>query len=434
MNNTFSNITKRKRQKSTNSLDETFTENNESFNSDNYTSLPDLERESSFDLEQALEYKNIIDQLKTELLSAHQEIENLNKENKDLYDQLNESKKSVQTLKNLLNSENIFTPKFSTVKKRKKEIVNANKSNDIPFLQINDTDIETKNSKTEKLINKPIINNYNKTTFKKIVRHDLQNQNAVNNAKNLQIKSRRKITILGDQQGVGLASVLIKNRMNTNDIINYDISGITYPNATIEHLTKSASLINKENNEDDWVILCLGSNDWNPVKFNIYLSIILNILCKPKIIITSVVKNLYLNEMKLNNLINVTSQNFKNCFYVDLSSYVYKTNYFVYPLYFIGKLVNNCINTQDYRIRYIKNFTKIKLDSPSKQKVNTVIKGTIPYYFSKINNKNKCNTSSTTKLNNIKDKSKIKKIKGTIPYYFNSINKQKYNDIFFREH
>lgn len=429
MDNSFSNITKRKRQQSTNSLEETFI-NDDSINSDNdYSSLPDLELRSSFDFEQALELKTKINQLKIELLSAHQEIDNLNRENKDLSNELQESKKNINALKSLLNSDKTLTPKFSTAKKSKKRKSNATKLNDVPVLQINDTNMILKHSNTENEIKK----NCNKIIDKKEREElkQLQNLNIINDMKHRQVKPMRKITILGDQQGVGLTSELIKNRLNTNNINNYDISGITYPNAPIEYFATAAASINKESNEDDWVVLSIGSNDWNPVKFNIDLAIILNILSKPKVIITSVIKNIYINEIKLNHLINVVTKNFKNCFYVDLSSYMYKTNYFLYQMYCIAELINKCINIHDYRIQYIEKCTKIKLTNPSKPKVITYKRGTIPYYF-RINKKEEKNIiSSNTKLN-ITEKCKKNKLKGTIPYYFHYIDRQN-DSTFFRE-
>ncbi|CAG5054648.1 unnamed protein product [Parnassius apollo] len=51
----------------------------------------------------------------------------------------------------------------------------------------------------------------------------------------------------------------------------------------------------EELQEDDWLALCLGSNDSNPIKIGVELSSLLKRQNKAKILVTSVIENPYLN-------------------------------------------------------------------------------------------------------------------------------------------
>lgn len=210
MDNSFSNVTKRKQQIFNNSLDETFIENDESLNSNIHSSLPDLKLRS-YDLELTAEYKTKTDRLEIELLSAHQEIDNLNKENKELLDKLSELKKTVDTLKTLLNSGKTMTPKFSTAKKltkNQRRNIALTKTNDTSLFQMYDINNTFNNSNTE---NKTI-NNKTIGKEKDMLSKEIQNQNIT---KKMEYQyTKHKITILADQQGIGLASVLLENRLN----------------------------------------------------------------------------------------------------------------------------------------------------------------------------------------------------------------------------
>ncbi|CAG4940154.1 unnamed protein product [Parnassius apollo] len=85
----------------------------------------------------------------------------------------------------------------------------------------------------------------------------------------------QRIVIIGDQTARNMATSLAQTRSNYKNPKKYFISGIVYPNASIEHVIQCSKIMIEELQEDDWLVLCLGSNDSNPIKIGMELSSLL---------------------------------------------------------------------------------------------------------------------------------------------------------------
>lgn len=418
MDNSFSYVTRRKLHRSTNSLDNTFTEDNESLaHSGNYASLPDIENQCSLDMMQLLEYKTKVNELNIELMSAHEEIENLNRENRLLKDKLDDTKKTLEKFKSILHSDNIMTP--STIKKKKNKLNRSNIGLPGPDIQrTKQDDIKDNKIKEPKYKKNPMTDYTTQTTNATTQEKKLPKISSITKFGRHVVLPSRKIMILGDQQAVDLSIILHNMRISAkkyNLPAHYEISSTVFPNATTEHITRNAKIINEELNDNDWVILSVGSNDQNPIKFNIDLSYALKCLTKPNVLIISVLKNRYLNEIKLNNMTKTISKNFKNCHYLDLFAL---SNSSIISKYNISSMINFYINNYDYKYYYIDNCIKIVNANRHTKQIKKHIRGTIPYYFKKPLQIKENNTIFKISEPTIK--------KGTIPYYF-----KKENDLFF---
>lgn len=410
MDNSFPNVTRRKLHRSSNSLDDTFIEDNESpAISGNYASLPDIGNQYSFDMTELLEYKTKINELHIELMSAHKEIENLNRENILLKDELEDTKRTLNKFKTILQSDNIYTPKVSsTIKKKKKTNTSS--------ICLSGSDMQNTNEDTNKY-------KIEELKCKKILKNEGNGQithatkpNKVLSDKSITEGQRipfRKILFLGDQQAVDLSIILHNLRTSAKNYrlpAQYKISGTVYSNATTEYITQNVKTINEELNDHDWVILSVGSNDQNPTKFYIDLSYALKSLTKPNILIISVLENPYLNETKLNNMVKTIVKNFKNCHYLDL---FVQPNLSIISKFNISSTINMYINNYDYKCYYIDNcFKKLNTNGHTRQNYKHT-KGTIPYYFG---------------IQQKKNDAPIAVSRGTIPYYFKNINES-----FFRK-
>lgn len=232
--------------------------------------------------------------------------------------------------------------------------------------------------------------------------------------------SRPKIVIVGDQSCRGLASSITTLRAKYRNVTDYDVINFTFPNAPTDHILHNFVKSKVTLREEDWLILCVGSNDTNPTKFFIEVSSILKVYNKPRVIVSEIFANRHLSEDKLNQSLRKITINFKNAHYL-----VNQTS----------KSINYLINTCDYECTYIgKNIRKSLqhevISKPTFQRKNT---GTIPHYFQQMN-KRKSNIDVTNTGNGKKpitdslNVSRMPPKPGTIPFYFQRMPLKKYTN------
>ncbi|CAG5055836.1 unnamed protein product [Parnassius apollo] len=368
-------------------------------------SLPNLSVDDDSEL---IEEINL---LKTQLASAHAEIERLNIQVTNLQKIIESQQKKSKIFKQLLSepSPRKLTPSKSVKIKHRplRNIALASSPKNTP----SDDDIA----------------NFELTTLpgtKEIRQHEMANNSKETTPTVSFNEQSQRIVIIGDQTARNMATSLAQTRSNYKNPKKYFISGIVYPNASIEHVIQCSKIMIEELQEDDWLVLCLGSNDSNPIKIGVELSSLLKKQNKAKILVTSVIENPYLNVKRLNSHIQTILKCFKNVNYLDLS---YNG---IYPY----RRVNNVIDTIDYKKYFLcnsKNNNGIpKADCRSLETNITAKPGTIPFYFKTLRKHKTANDGS------IPINKKVEPPKGTIPYYFKTVKKyvctQKDTDQLFR--
>ncbi|KAJ2937339.1 hypothetical protein O0L34_g19220 [Tuta absoluta] len=130
-------------------------------------------------------------------------------------------------------------------------------------------------------------------------------------------KTTPTLYILGGKQCRGLASALIETRKNTN-YEKYKIISYIKPNAQCEDILKNSEVQNATSN--DVVVINVGDSDCNPTKICSELSYFLKCNTHPLVIMLSVKSSKYLNENKLNETLQLCSNTFQNCNFIDLSN------------------------------------------------------------------------------------------------------------------
>lgn len=213
--------------------------------------------------------------------------------------------------------------------------------------------------------------------------------------------------IFGDQYCKDSSSILTKIREKYRNAKDYRIINYTYPDAPAEYILQSVRSDVQSLTENDWVIMCLGSNDTNPTKLLIEISAILKTISKPKIIVSGIAHNPYLNGDKINHSLKTIVHNQKNCTYLHVAPI---NNTLIHTMRF-NKRINDIINTHDYEACFLgKNITK--------QRNPTTVRpspATIPYFFNKM--RSACHRNQEKSKNYYKTDTSPKP--GTIPFYFN---------------
>lgn len=207
--------------------------------------------------------------------------------------------------------------------------------------------------------------------------------------KNRSTYKKNKIIILGGKQCTGLASTLDHTRKE-GIFECYDIYSFLKPSASSkEILNTHAGLLTKLSSEDK-IILCVGEDDCNPTNLFIELSAFIKIHCKPTIIVIGIQQNQHLNVTKLNNMLKLVCNNFEHCTYFDTQTLIDRNNYLPSLCHRINLFIDS--------LHYKKNYITLK----------------------RTNNVNNLTSKSTVKHDN--DKAKCKK--GTIPYFFNRMTEK----------
>lgn len=189
-------------------------------------------------------------------------------------------------------------------------------------------------------------------------------------------KTLKKIHILGDHTGLGLAQKLIDSRkLNWNN--NYAISGFCKPEATSVDILSSCDNIIEHSNKDDIVILTLGSNDKEPYKYVFELCNALYKLQNLRVFVVKVPNNVTLNSGMQNHYTKLLCKHFKNVKFIEVDASNHRSLCFK---------LNIEIDSIDYERQFL-NRLKLNTCLP-KTSNNLYKKGTIPYLFQKQQNKN----------------------------------------------
>lgn len=421
------NITMRKqRQLSSCSSNESILSN---YSLDTVKSLPDLSTKYNDENEELLLQ---IEYLKTELESAHAEIEKISLEKESLYEQIVQQNSKIDRYKRMY-VDSMNTPKStkqSTISKRKlsynkikhSKHISANNCNNVSLINFEVDRLTQDGANSSIKCDKKYelkLDGANKSTknceHNKLLIDGAYKKCKITNPMN----TKRNLFIIGGQQCVDLASNLTSLRENTQ-YVNYQISGYTKPYANTAEILKICYNLNITNM--DRVIICVGENDTNPVILQNELSAILKYLHRTPIILLGVKSSKHLNENKLNSTLKILSHNLKNCTFLNLE-YNYNLEYSSY-LSFMCKKISFVLDSVDYNRKYLNFNSSFKSNKSipkpkNKYKVeenkykNNYKKGTIPYFFDKLKHSQLAGNksiSSSIKPNEYK--------KGTIPFYF----------------
>lgn len=200
---------------------------------------------------------------------------------------------------------------------------------------------------------------------------------------------KRKIHIFGGAQCRNLASSLLSSRQTSLCNNNkYIVFSTIKPNAPVEEILKNCNSIDDSCN--DYMIVCVGENDSDPTYLSIELITILKQFKNINILILNVLKNKYLNEDKLNNMLRNYCKYLPNCTHIDdtkLQYYNFNLSYCNSYLHQICNKINFFIDCNDYKKQYLCKTNNLPMEkyvvenTVSKAKLCTNGKGTIPYYF-----------------------------------------------------
>lgn len=382
-------------------------------------SLPDLSTIPRHDIEDYIEQINT---LKIQLESANNQIDELLLENSSLI-------KELEKKQALINKMNIILTGSTQNKKSKKKKMSDKKHLSKRKLNFQ---CDTPCSKAE-----------DEYSVSRSLRTDSKQTNilhATPEKKEFNI-STKNIYIIGGQQCVGLASQLTTSRRDTK-YEQYNISAITKPYALTKDILKSCYSLRAKRN--DYVIISVGENDYNPTRLQIELSAALKYFENCNVILLGISANSYLNETKLNNYFKKICSNLSNCKLINCYNNNLKNSIFIENLcYKINLYIDSC----DYETKYLpmfknKHFSRwtagksVSRVLQNTQNANSFVensafqlkpkKGTIPFYFPVLykNNKN-IEDSQNGQFITQPDIHKYKK--GTIPFYF-PIKTQKYQE------
>lgn len=341
-------------------------------------SLPDINNTGTKEL-----HDEII-LLKTKLASAHVEIDKLNMEVTDLKKKLDDQQRKGQVLKQLLTEP---TPRKLTPIKtnRHKGTCLSSRKSSLPIAAGDKIQrIERKMEETQVTLAPP------STTYEK-------------QTPDFTGDTPPKIYIVGGQQCVGLGPRLVHSRLESK-YGRYSISAVTKPNAPAEEILKECD--NVEDSSRNYLLLCAGEDDTNPMKVVIEFASKLKRFNFINIIVLAINDNTSLNTYKLNELISNLCRNIPNCQFVNIHNGRLQHTSNAY-LNMTCKQINFIIDYRYYCDKYLscKGLHEIlknnrQKTNTAKQNVNPKKRGTIPYYFPVLDKKiDNIVTSTPTRKN-----------------------------------
>lgn len=324
-------------------------------------SLPDL---STHCPQELYVLKDTVKELQVKLTKAYLDIEELTRCKRNLEDKLTENEKKVNDLLEICSASNL-------IKSKKRESIRKS-------IYINSSAIKrkinfeaTETSEEEIKQPPPLSSNFTQT------------ESLEQESKNKVEDQAQKIWIVGGNKLVDLGSQLTLLRLN-NKYEHYKCYSICKPGATTSEILKSIETFTIK--QGDKVVISIGENDANPLQISHELYYSLKKLENNDTLVISTEGNPFLNNTKINDNLELTCKLFKNCYFLRSDRYSlcnlvsYKIDCLDYDRKFIGqvnKVLKNCV-------QYCKSN---KLISSKKSivtnKVETVRKGTIPYYFKK---------------------------------------------------
>lgn len=357
------NITFRKLKKSTSNIDITNCINLDS----TIRSLYDCSLDDS---NISTDYKIQMEQLRSELDSAHAEIENLNVENRLLKETI-EKYRRLQTY--------ISTPKTS-----RKSIIRGKN-----MLFNSKIEISSGNALMKTPVNGNTIAKYQTTALPQRTQIDNtenictgSDPGKVNIDTKISNGEVNKVIILADEYGRGIQRTLQQLLGPSFDVFSMFKPGAKTKDVLNGMTKEIASLTSK-----DYVVVITGSNDNSPLEYSAMLYHWLQNTRDINVLMTMVPHNRYLNENKLNDKLRLICQNFENSQYIDVN-YRFNTHTSLRELFTtnVTGLILRHILRCEYRIKYRKytcHNGKAKKQTDTGKVYKTGL-GTIPYYFNKM--------------------------------------------------
>lgn len=238
-----------------------------------------------------------------------------------------------------------------------------------------------------------------------------------------------RIFIFGGKQCVGAASKLSEmRRQKRQSQESYEVVSFLKPDASSEEILNTCILF--DITCEDRIVLSVGENDRNPTRINIELSAALKTLPKCPIFVLSVGLNRYLNEFKLNQMLQLLCQQFDNCTFVKVNN-SYKG---AHRVRILCQELNIVLNQYDYDHKYLSykvkkieqaHITHADLHTHRVLKDTIPKPGTMPFYFSRVTK-----TRQTPEDLNPSNTKEPVSMKGTIPFYFKRVAYNNTNKLF----
>lgn len=369
---------------------------------DTNRSFPELRSNNSYKMDHLREK---IARLELNLNIAENEIENLVADNQNLKKQITEYELKIRQLTHICKS----TPNTASAKKNKPRRVPVTEEN------LSRSYLEQPKKRDRAVAPSPSsMKNYdhNHTKHYQILKERVDRttstprkpEEGISGLEMSEEKPKKRIFILGDESLKGLSATLLKTREGKwNDV--YKTFAFIVTDASSTDIIPYCDIIQKDLNENDIVILGLGSHDDNIHVLHSNLCIALSKLKKASILLLPIHYNCHFNEKTLNYNMKLWINHFSHCTFIDISN-LYLNDYYNY-LNFICNKINVCIDYKEYESQFldfsrIKNRVKsrpsarncdgkLKIDATSKY---TTRPGTIPYYFQKISRRSKAKVPS----------------------------------------
>lgn len=252
------------------------------------------------------EYSEEIEDLKTKLLIADKEIEDLNYENNTLKSTLDLYRKQIDLLKKFTTSES-FSNKLVTTPLRRRTLNTSliystyNKGKQLKLDMEEETEFGMNTEKNIKLYSKLKESN---EELREKSNDTIKSQNDYNqeiiNQNNTNQNFKKKIYILSDEQGRGL-------RIKLQKLVGpeYQIICIWKQNATFQNVANSIESEIKTLTENDIVIILSGTHDKSPFSIKSNLKQRIQELSNTNVIVGAIPWNKTLNK----NIINKTMMN-----------------------------------------------------------------------------------------------------------------------------
>ncbi|CAD0202200.1 unnamed protein product [Chrysodeixis includens] len=286
--------------------------------SDSARSLPDLSK-ALLNCE-VDELQSEVIKLRSELEQSQGEVDSLNMENDSLSKIIASQQTKIDQLKLLC----MATSGSKKSSKRKRKSHKTRSHNNIASTQsksnlddsYNDLNIDEGNIDIKSPIKDQDTSHQNQSTVAAVSCSssiELENKNA---------DKRKRILIFTDNYGS-----LVRKYLQETAGSSYFVSCISKPGATSDRLLESCVEICNDFNNNDFVVIMCGNNDRNPLHTQSILYYYLNKLSHTNVFLCNVQRNRYLNESKLNDLMNHLCSQFNNCTFIYIESKMTFRNY-----------------------------------------------------------------------------------------------------------
>lgn len=410
---TFSSASNKQRSLSNESID--------SLSSDlSIKSMMDLS--THFKTDEIIQLRNENEDLKQQLLTAHAEIEHLNQENTALQKLISDEKQKNEQLKRMYitsmsikRSDIVLSSKLSRKSRSVKTDLTARKLDiDTEFgtpISRNTRHVLAKNASTQdRNINRT--STATKTTIG--IQNDTHTCLDLSNTQDLKrsptpqekdrrkpdtkalegtetkttSKSKSKLIVLADNQGEGIIQNILNKKKNFI-ITEYDVIGFRKTDAKTSGVLSCCNNLSQTLTKQDHVVIMTGCNDTNLLDILSELNTALNLLKNCNVYIIKVMYNAFLKEKTVNSRLRSLANSHKNCVFIDSDAkshivaqnvihHVNKKQYHNTFLTFPKKFATRVFPTSTSYLTKAKEHSSVPFSLPRR--------GTIPYYFQKIEN------------------------------------------------